>query len=88
MMIKVYFKPTFIKQFKRLESALREEVLEKIEMFKDKKNHKQLKAHKLNGVLSGRYSFSVNYKTRIVFSYLSKNEAVLLAVGDHDVYKE
>lgn len=86
MMLKVYFKPTFIKQFKRLESALQEESFEKIGLFKDKKNHKQLKAHKLNGILSGRYSFSVNYKTRIVFSYLSKNEAVLLAVGDHDVY--
>ena len=86
MMIKVYFKPTFIKQFKRLESALQEESFEKIEMFKDKKNHMQLKVHKLNGVLSGRYSFSVNYKTRIVFSYLSKNEAVLLVIGDHGVY--
>lgn len=86
--MKVHFKPTFIKKFKRLEIALQEEVLEKIELFKDEKNHKQLKAHKLSGVLSGRYSFSVNYKTRIVFSYLSKTEAVLLAVGDHDVYKK
>lgn len=85
--MKVYFKPTFIKKLKRLETALQDEVLEKIELFKDKKNHKQLKVHKLNGVLSGRYSFSINYKTRIVFSYLSKNEAVLLALGDHDVYK-
>lgn len=85
--MKVSFKPTFIKKLKRLETALQDEVLEKIELFKDKKNHKQLKVHKLNGVLSGRYSFSINYKTRIVFSYLSKNEAVLLALGDHDVYK-
>ena len=85
--MKVYFKPTFIKQFKKLESALQDEAFEKIELFKDEKNNKQLKVHKLNGVLSGRYSFSVNYQTRIVFSYLSKNEAVLLVVGDHDVYK-
>ena len=84
--MKISFLPVFVKKFNKLESVLREEVLEKIEMFKDKKNHKQLKAHKLNGVLSGRYSFSVNYKTRIVFSYLSKNEAVLLVVGDHGVY--
>lgn len=86
--MKVHFKPTFIKKFKKLESALQEEAFEKIELFKDIKNHKQLKVHKLNGVLSGRYSFSVNYKTRIVFSYLAKNEAVLLAVGDHEVYKK
>lgn len=84
--MKVHFKPTFIKKFNKLESALREEALEKIELFKDEKNHKQLKVHKLNGVLAGRYSFSVNYKTRIVFSYLSKTEAVFLVIGDHDVY--
>mgnify|MGYP001591169696 FL=1 len=86
--MKISFLPVFVKKFNKLESVLREEVLEKIEMFKDKKNHMQLKVHKLKGVLSGRYSFSVNYKTRVVFSYLSKNEAVLLAVGDHGVYKE
>ena len=86
--MKISFLPVFVKKFNKLESDLQEEVLEKIELFKDIKNHKQLKVHKLNGVLSGRYSFSVNYKTRIVFSYLSKTESVLLAVGDHDVYKE
>ena len=86
--MRVYFKPTFIRKLKQLETALRGEAMEKIELFKDEKNHKQLKVHKFRGVLSGRYSFSVNYKTRIVFSYLSKNEAALLAVGDHDVYKE
>ena len=86
--MKVSFLPLFARKFNRLGVALQDEVMEKIELFKDEKNHKYLKVHKLHGVLSGRYSFSVNYKTRIVFSYLSKNEAVLLAVGDHDVYKE
>ena len=85
--MEVSYLPSFAKKLKSLEFALQEEVLEKIELFKDERNHKQLKVHKLQGVLSGKYSFSVNYQTRIVFSYLSKNEAVLLAVGDHDVYK-
>lgn len=84
--MKVLFKPTFIRQFKRLELNLQKEVLEKIELFKDKENHKKLKVHRLKGRLSGWHSFSVNYKTRIVFSYLSKKEAVFLAVGDHVVY--
>lgn len=84
--MKVYFLPIFVRQFNRLDPRLQLEAIEKIELFKDKKNYKQLKAHRLHGRLVGRYSFSVNYKTRIVFSYLSKNEAVLLAIGDHDVY--
>ena len=85
--MEVSYLPSFAKKLKSLETALQEEIMEKIELFKDEKNHKQLKVHKLHGVLSGRYSFSVNFKTRIIFSYLSKKDAVLLAVGDHEVYK-
>ena len=84
--MEVLFKPTFVLQFNRLEFALQEEVLEKIEFFQNTENHEKLKVHRLKGRLSGRYSFSVNFKTRIVFSYVSKKEVVLLAVGDNDVY--
>jgi len=84
--MKVRFLPIFARHLNRLDPKLQLEAIEKIELFKDKKNHKQLKVHQLRGRLVGRYSFSVNYKTRIVFSYLSKNEAALLAIGDHAVY--
>jgi len=83
----VSLSPQFRKQFRKLEQSLQEETLEKIELFKDKNNHKQLKVHILHGRLKDRYSFSVNYKFRIVFTRLSKNEVILLAVGDHAVYK-
>jgi len=81
------FKPTFIKEFKKLDSDLQEEVLEKIDLFRNTPNHKQLKVHKLKGPIKGRYGFSVNYKTRIIFEYVSKSEVVLLVVGDHNIYK-
>ena len=80
--------PQFRKQFRKLEKLLQEEILEKIELFKDNKSNKQLKVHKLKGRLKGRYSFSVNYQFRIVFMYISKQEVILLAVGYHEVYKE
>ena len=87
MRLSVAYTPAFARQFKTLELPLQEEAVEKMELFKDSTNHKSLKVHKLKGYFSGRYSFSVNYKIRIVFSYLSKKEAVLLAIGDHDIYK-
>jgi len=83
----VNFKPTFVKKFKNLDADLQEEILEKIELFRDTNNHQQLKVHKRSGPLKDRYSFSVNYKTRVVFEYISKKEVVLLAIGDHNVYK-
>ena len=87
MRLSVIYIPVFLRQLKKLEPQLQEEAIIKMGLFKDSKNHKQLKVHKLKGPLSGRYSFYVNYKFRIVFSYLSKKEAVLLAIGDHDIYK-
>lgn len=86
MKLNVAYTPHFIRQFKTLEISLQEEVLEKIELFKDKKNHRRLKVHKLTGRLSKRHSFSVNYKIRIVFVYFHKVEAILLAVGSHVIY--
>jgi len=87
-MFEIFYAPIFIRQLKLLEKDLQEEVLEKIELFKKRDVCEQLKIYKLKGRLSGRYSFSVNYKTRIVFDYLSKKEVILLAVGDHDIYKK
>ena len=85
-MLKIFYTPSFIKQIGKLETDLYDEVVEKVELLKNPINHEQLKAHKLKGVLTGRFSFSVNYKTRIVFTYISKNEILLHALGDHSVY--
>ena len=86
-MIQIFYKPTFIKKLNRLESELIEEVFEKMELFKDERNHKSLKVHKFHGKFSGRYSFSVNYKYRVAFRYENKIQVVFLDVDDHDIYK-
>ena len=88
--MEIIYSPKFARKLNSFEFDLQEDVIEKIELFKDVKNHKQLKVHKLNGYFKGSYSFSVNYKMRIVFQYLSKKnkqEAVFLTIGQHDVYK-
>jgi len=86
--MEVSFTPAFIRQLKSLPEKLQTEALEKIEMFGDIKNHQFLKVNKLKSRLNGRYNFSVNFSTRIVFCYLKTKpkEACLLAIGDHAVY--
>ena len=85
--MKIAYTPQFVRMFRKLEQALKEEAIEKIELFTQDPAHSQLKAHKLKGKLKNRYSFSVNYQIRIIYTPISKKEVVFLAVGDHDVYK-
>jgi plasmid maintenance system killer protein len=84
----IAFAPAFVRQYKHLPTGLQLEVKEKIALFRDPKNHRALKVHKLTGNLKEQFAFSVNYKTRIVFWYAKSKpkEAILVAVGDHDVY--
>lgn len=82
----VAFAPSFIREYKKLPKDLQAEIKDKITVFQSDPHHPFLKTHKLKGKLAGRYSFSVNYKYRIVFVYLSPKEAVFLTVGDHEVY--
>lgn len=86
-MIEIYFTKFFLKQVKLFEKNLQEEVSEKIDLLKNKDNHKLLKVHKLHGKLKDRYSFYVNYKIRAVFMWEGSEKAILLAIGDHDIYK-
>ncbi len=86
-MLSVSFTPNFIRRYNSSGGDLQEEIFEKIELLKNRSNHKQLKVHKLKGKLSGRYSFSVNYRTRIIFRYIDANEVSLITMGDHDLYK-
>ena len=85
-MIGLIYAPRFVRQFKRLPKELQEEAFQKIELFRNIKNHPSLKVHKLHGKFSTSYGFSINYKTRIVFDYISKTEVALLSIGDHDIY--
>lgn len=85
--MQVSYKASFVRQMNKLEKNLVEEVLEKIDIFKNSLDLAILKIHKLHGQLKDKWSFSVNYKIRIIFQYESKKEIVLLAIGDHDIYK-
>ena len=85
-MIEISFTSTFERSLKKLSDNLYDEVVEKIYLFRDSRNHRQLKVHKLKGRLAGKYSFSVNYRYRIIFDWETPTSALLHGVGDHTIY--
>ena len=87
-MIEVEYTRRFLRDLSKLTAVLQEEVLEKVELFKNERNHRQLRAHKLKGELRGKLSFSVNYSYRIMFECAAgtKKTVILLTIGDHSIY--
>lgn len=88
-MLNIFYKPTFIKKYSKLNESARKEVKDKIEQFRNVNNHRMLKVHKLSGVLSDKYAFSVNFQIRIIFQYQKNRKSVdMLYIGNHDeLYK-
>lgn len=87
-MYEIVYKPTFVRQFKKLPEPLKQEVEERIKLLRTDPKHSFLKTHKLSGRLQGRWSCSVNFSYRIVFNYEKPDRIVLLVIGDHDVYRK
>lgn len=83
----IVYSPRFVRDYKKLVPELQTEVKQAIERFRDGTLVEGLRIHKLEGRLSGKQSFSVNYKIRVIFKYLMDGRAALLTVGDHDIYR-
>ena len=86
-MIRITYAPKFLRQLNKLEPSLKAEVKERIVLFKKNPHDSRLRTHKLHGELSDCWAFSINYRLRIIFEYLSEKKAGFLKVDDHDVYK-
>ena len=65
---------------------MQESAFKKIELFRNRKNHKRLEVHKLHGKYVGFFGFSIDRKNRIMFEWISDDEVRLHTVGDHDIY--
>lgn len=86
-MMQIFFAPRFVRQFKKLSPELQADVEKAIELFRASSRDQSLNLHKLQGKLKGFFSFTVNYRYRIVCEQDGENVWALLAVGDHDVYR-
>ena len=86
-MLKIIYSEKFISQFASLNLKTQKLTEKKIEIFISNNRHPSLKTHKLNGILDGYYSFSVDYQLRIVFEHGTKGTVHFLKIGSHDVYR-
>lgn len=84
--MRIYYHPQFRRSYQKLPREIQEKAEIKETLFRRNPFDPSLKTHKLHGRLKNQWSFSVDRRYRIVFEF-SKNDAVFLAIGDHDVYQ-
>ncbi len=85
-MITIGFTPEFLRRLKKLAPQLQELAFERINQFKERISHRRLEVHKLHGKYAGFFGFSIDNKYRIMFEWISSNEARLHTIGDHSIY--
>jgi mRNA-degrading endonuclease YafQ of YafQ-DinJ toxin-antitoxin module len=86
-MLRIVYSEKFISQLEKLSPKIQKLTIKKVDMFMANPRHPSLNTHKLNGVLDGYLSFSVDHQIRIVFEYGAKDTVHFLKIGDHGVYR-
>lgn len=83
-MYSVEFSKLAERKFKKLTIEKKIQVKKVVEILEKDPFDKKLKTHKLSGELEGVYSTRVNFKDRLLFIIVIKNQIVVTDIGNHD----
>ena len=84
--MKICYTPRFSRKFKKLPEKVKDEAIKIEKIFRKNPLDQKIETHKLYGSLKNFWSFSINYKYRIIFNFENDNEVVFYDVGKHDMY--
>lgn len=79
------FEKHWLKYVKKLTDKQREQLKERLSIFRENAFDPRLKTHHLKGNLKEYYAFSVSYSDRIVFKLLDDEEVLFIEIGSHDI---
>lgn len=83
----IHYTSKFERNFKKLPRGVRKKAVEKENIFRKDPFHPILKTHRLKGPMRDFYSFSINYRYRIVFAFEDDSEVTFIDTGDHSIYR-
>lgn len=85
--MKIDYSPEFVRRFKKLPRELKIKAIVKEKIFRKNYRDPQLKTHKLSGKLADRFAFWIDFKNRIIFSFIDPATIRFHSIGGHDIYK-
>jgi addiction module RelE/StbE family toxin len=84
--MKIIYSTSFLKRLAKLPLEIERITRVKIDRFREYPHHMGLKAHKLHGSMNEKWVFSINYKYRIIYTFVSEDTVCFLDIGTHDIY--
>ena len=85
--MKIIYSSKFAHEYKRLPDKIKIIAEKKELIFRNNPFDPSLETHKLHGKLDEFWSFSIDYKYRIVFEFIESDLVHFHSVGDHSVYR-
>jgi len=86
---RIHFDATFekrwLKYLAKLTDKEKNQLKDRLAIFKEDIFDKRLKTHHLKGNLKEYYAFSINYSDRIVFKLLEDSDVLFIEIGSHDI---
>ena len=83
----VFVTPHFTRAFRKLPGHIQAKAITSELRFRKDAFDPRLRTHALQGPLKGMWSFRVDRPNRIMFEFLSADQATFHDIGSHDIYR-
>lgn len=87
-MFVIRYTNTFLHEYKNLPNEIKDIAEDKISILKVNPFDVRLKTHKLDTKLKKYWSFSINYRYRIIFVFDGDKIILFHHTGTHDIYRK
>lgn len=84
--MKIIYSSKFEKEYRKLPTKVKRKAEFLEDIFRKNPHDTRLKTHKLKGVLSDFYAFSIDFQYRIIFEFKESGTIWFHSVGTHDIY--
>jgi len=83
----IHYSRNFVKKWKKLLLQEKDRFRAREKIFRQDCFDERLKTHKLKGRLSHLWSFSVDFKKRVLFGFKKEGVVLFYDFGSHQIYR-
>ncbi len=84
--MKIIYSSKFARQYRKLPFGIKLKAEKRELIFRNNPRDPRLKTHKLKGMLSDFFAFSVDFQYRIIFEFKDSGVVWFHSIGTHELY--